>query len=196
MNPSNTIIVVSRYVKDTSWTRDFANKGYVTLVYEHGENGSVNNPYNLNINKGKEASVYLKYIIDKYDSLPKYTVFLHDKQYSWHHAGNLVDLVLKNQGKDYNYFNFNNRTCASIRNDVWKEMKWFYNKFLSPQLGPIEYFGDWTVNHLCCAQFDFGRGVLLCVSQQALCAERARPAKVDIRSICCCRQVNHRQRID
>ena len=153
MNPNNTIIVISRYNKNTSWTKKFTDKGYVTLIYEHGENGSANNPYNLNVNKGKEAAVYLKYIIDKYDSLPTYTVFLHDKLESWHHQGDLVKLVLKNQNSNKKYFNFNNKVCSTIKNDVWKEMKWFFKKYLSKYIGPIENFGDWTVNHLCCAQF-------------------------------------------
>lgn len=153
MEAKNTIIVVSRYNRDTSWTRKLTDRGYVVLVYEHGEHGSKSNPYNLGINKGKEASSYLKYIIDKYDSLPTYNVFLHDKLKSWHHAGNVTDLVLNNEGSTKQYFNFNNRVCSTIKNDVWKEMQWFFTRFLEPYIGPKEYFGDWTVNHLCCAQF-------------------------------------------
>lgn len=153
MNQNNTIIVISRHEKDTAWTKEFTNKGYTVLIYEHGGECSTNNPYNIGVNKGKEASIYLKYIIDKYDYLPTYTVFLHDKLHAWHHKGKITDLVLQHQNKKDKYYNFNFRTCSSIKNDVWKEMKWFYKKFLSPQLGPIEYFGDWTVNHLCCAQF-------------------------------------------
>lgn len=153
MNPNNTIIVISRYDKDTSWTRRFTDKGYTVLTYEHGEHGSTNNPYNLGVNKGKEASAYLKYIVDKYDSLPLYTVFLHDKLFSWHHQGDIVDLVFKNEGSAKQYFNFNNKVCSTIKNDLWSDMKWYFKKFLSPYIGPIENFGDWTVNHLCCAQF-------------------------------------------
>jgi hypothetical protein len=152
MNPSNSIIVISRYKKDIKWAKSFTDKGYVTLVYDHDESAQ-SNPYSLNLNKGKEASAYLKYIIDKYDSLPLYSLFIHDKDTSWHHQGSIVKLILDNQGSTKKYYNFNNRVCSTIKNGVWKEMKSFYNKFLSKYLGPIEYFGDWTVNHLCCAQF-------------------------------------------
>lgn len=153
MNPSNTLIVISRYERDTAWTRRFTDKGFITLIYEHGEKGSPNNPYNLGINKGKEAAAYLKYIIDKYDSLPTYTVFLHDKLFSWHHQGDLVDLVLSNVGSKKKYYNFNNKLCSTVKNPVWKEIKWYFNKFLAKYIGPIETFGDWTVGNLCCAQF-------------------------------------------
>jgi hypothetical protein len=153
MQANNTIVVVSRYNRDTSWTRKLTDKGYTVLIYEHGEHGSTNNPYNLGINKGKEASSYLKYIIDKYDCLPTYSVFLHDKMKSWHHAGNVTDLVLNNEGSSKQYFNFNNRVCSTIKNGVWKEMQSFFTRFLEPYIGPKEEFGDWTVNHLCCAQF-------------------------------------------
>lgn len=153
MDPSNTIVVISRFDRDTAWTRKLTKRGYVVLIYEHGETGSPNNPYNLNKNKGKEASAYLKYIIDKYDSLPEYSVFLHDEKRAWHHEGNIADRVLDNQNSTQQYFNFNSRVCSTIRNDIWPDMKEFFDTFLAPYIGPKEYFGDWTVNHLCCAQF-------------------------------------------
>ena len=42
------------------------------------------------VNKGNEASVYLKYIIDFYDNLPEFTFFIHDEEYSWHHSGSTL----------------------------------------------------------------------------------------------------------
>ncbi|KAJ5223276.1 hypothetical protein N7468_007818, partial [Penicillium chermesinum] len=35
-------------------------------------------------NKGKESNVYLQYIVDNYDKLPQYMVFLHAHQFSYH----------------------------------------------------------------------------------------------------------------
>ena len=43
------------------------------------------------MNKGNEASVYLKYIIDNYDNLPDFTFFIHDEEYAWHHTGSIID---------------------------------------------------------------------------------------------------------
>ena len=164
MNPSNTIIVISRYQSDTSWTKEFTNRGYVTLIYEHGEFGSPSNPYNIGTNRGKEASVYLKYIIDKYDSLPDYTIFLHDKLTAWNHEGKLTDLVLNHANstnKNAKYYNFNNKLCGTIKNDYWSHMKKYFKKYLSPYIGGIEYYGDFTVNELCCAKFTVHKSKIL-----------------------------------
>ncbi|KAK8154561.1 hypothetical protein IWX90DRAFT_57766 [Phyllosticta citrichinensis] len=35
-------------------------------------------------NKGRESMVYLTYIIENYENLPDYTLFLHPKRYQWH----------------------------------------------------------------------------------------------------------------
>ena len=56
-------------------------------------------------NVGAHASVYLKHIIQKYDTLSEKTVFLHDEEFSWHHTGSIVDLVHNNVS--YDYFNLN-----------------------------------------------------------------------------------------
>ncbi|KKZ60736.1 hypothetical protein EMCG_04584 [[Emmonsia] crescens] len=49
-------------------------------------------------NKGRESMVYLTYIIDHYDHLPKHMVFIHSQRYQWHNDDPLFDNVpiLKN----------------------------------------------------------------------------------------------------
>ncbi|KAF1351838.1 hypothetical protein BDV97DRAFT_133155 [Delphinella strobiligena] len=44
-------------------------------------------------NKGHEAMVYLTYIINNYNSLPPYAVFVHGHKESWHQEGSIVHLV-------------------------------------------------------------------------------------------------------
>ncbi|EED11420.1 conserved hypothetical protein [Talaromyces stipitatus ATCC 10500] len=39
------------------------------------------------MNKGREAMVYLSYIIDNYDRLPDIVAFIHSHQFSWHNEG-------------------------------------------------------------------------------------------------------------
>jgi hypothetical protein len=83
-------IVVSRYKKnvDFIYKINSNNKNINFLIYDK-ENNS--NPYNIPINKGNEASAYLKYIIDHYDKLSDFTFFIHDEEYSWHHLGSIID---------------------------------------------------------------------------------------------------------
>jgi hypothetical protein len=46
------------------------------------------------VNKGNEAMVYLTYLIDRYDSLPDVTVFLHGGRYQWHNDNPLYDSAI------------------------------------------------------------------------------------------------------
>lgn len=49
-------------------------------------------------NKGRESMVYLTFIIDNYDDLPDYTLFLHPTRYQWHNDDPDYDglMVLRN----------------------------------------------------------------------------------------------------
>ena len=49
-------------------------------------NASLITPHHLPVNKGREASVYLTYIIQHYYSLPDYVVFIHGKRYQIHNG--------------------------------------------------------------------------------------------------------------
>jgi len=49
-------------------------------------NTSLIKPHHLPVNKGREASVYLTYIIQHYHSLPDYVVFIHGKRYQIHNG--------------------------------------------------------------------------------------------------------------
>lgn len=49
-------------------------------------NKSLISPHHLPVNKGREASVYLTYIIQHYHSLPDYVVFIHGKRYQIHNG--------------------------------------------------------------------------------------------------------------
>ncbi|KAI9661535.1 MAG: hypothetical protein M1831_003057 [Alyxoria varia] len=44
-------------------------------------------------NKGRESMAYLTYIIDNYDNLPDYMVFLHSLRYQWHNEDPMYDGV-------------------------------------------------------------------------------------------------------
>ncbi|KAF2454773.1 hypothetical protein BDY21DRAFT_290462 [Lineolata rhizophorae] len=83
-----TIVVASMKKEDTSWLSkrllDWDKKIYI-----------VDDPsaeLTVPLNKGHEAMVYLTYIIDHYDSLPPYMVFIHAQRYQWHNDDPVYDL--------------------------------------------------------------------------------------------------------
>lgn len=100
MNQENTIIVISRHEKDMTWTRKLYDEGFHVIVYDHKKHP--NHPYFVKENKGREASAYLRYIIDYYDHLHPYTLFLQDDEKSWHHEGSMVELIREQKGKKVN----------------------------------------------------------------------------------------------
>lgn len=166
MNLNNSIVIVSHHTKgrsketkekrDIGWIGKFIRLGFHTLVYDHDPpaQNSVNKLYSVDQNKGREASVYLKYIIDFYDSLQAYTVFIQDDEYSWHHHGSLVKLIKNNIGEEIRFKNLNNRCLSTImNNDLYPTMVEYFKKCLKPFIGPIEKYGDWTAGYKCCAQF-------------------------------------------
>ncbi|KAK5706303.1 hypothetical protein LTR97_001290 [Elasticomyces elasticus] len=48
-------------------------------------------PHSLPVNRGREASVYLTYIIQHYYTLPDYMVFVHGKRYQMHNDDPMLD---------------------------------------------------------------------------------------------------------
>ncbi len=126
-------VVVSRYNKNTDWT-DKLKKFNVNLMIYDKENP--NNPYNIPVNKGNEASVYLKYIIDNYDNLTEYTFFCHDEEFSWHHDGSIIDRFEEALQANKLFYNINHYNlepyhyCVKDKNGYHD----WYNKFIEPYI--------------------------------------------------------------
>jgi len=147
-------VVVSRYKKNTDWTNSLRLEKYNTniMIYDK-ENPS--NPYNVPINRGREASVYLKYIVDHYNDLPEYTFFIHDEDYSWHHIGSIEERFVEAINSKELYFNINCYNLQPFSHITEKEelMEW-YNEFVEPYI-PIDKLPnkDWLPGYKACAQF-------------------------------------------
>lgn len=107
-------------------------------------------------NKGCEASSYLKYIIDRYDSLPDVSILLHDEEYSWHHWGSICSLIKKKLPlmKTTDYLNLNHFQYQS--DERFKSIPYFhtwYKQLLEPTLGALELFPNLLIGIYGCAQF-------------------------------------------
>ncbi len=108
-------IVVSRYRKDVSFASRMNGR---VMVYDKE---TPSNPYNVPVNKGHEASVYLKHIVDHYDTLAPYTFFIHDEEYAWHHSGSLVDKFDEAVASKAEYYNVND-LCVNTMHQVIQDL--------------------------------------------------------------------------
>ena len=144
--------VVSRYKKNTDWVYKMKNIGKF-FIYDKE---CPESEFNIPINKGNEASVYLKYIIDNYDNLSDFTFFIHDDEYSWHHSGSVIDRFNEAVKSGKLYYNINDRcVLGSIVNNRWyKDILIWYEIYVEKYI-PIASLPkqDWTVEHRGSAQF-------------------------------------------
>lgn len=155
-------IVISRYDKSTEWSSKFHDviDGAKVIVYdkEHPEN-----PYNVPVNKGNEASVYLKYIMDFYDDLPDYVFFIHDEEYSWHHTGSIIDRFKEAYLLERPFVNVNHFIMGSLYTNIYHfELLLWYNEYIETYI-PYDLLPnpDWTNGHRGAAQFLVKREAIL-----------------------------------
>jgi hypothetical protein len=147
---TNTTIIISRYNESI----DFIVKlqKFKIIIYEK-ENMA--NPYNVPVNKGHEATIYLKYIIDHWENLPEYLIFLHCHEYSWHHDGSIADLIHLNINKTHSLTNLNNYILGPMENldESNTDIALFYKKYIFPATGPYKLYPNFTEGELGCAQY-------------------------------------------
>jgi hypothetical protein len=151
-------VVVSRHKRNV----DFVER--LTSVYPHlhflvYDKETPANPYNVPLNKGNEASVYLKYICDHYDQLPEKTFFIHDEEFAWHHTGSIIDKFHEALNANVPYYNINDlahwnkpNLISQTQYSMW--MQW-YAKYVEPYipLAKLSCPQDLIYGHRGSAQF-------------------------------------------
>jgi hypothetical protein len=134
-----TNIVVSRYNRNVDFVYRINNNKNINILIYDKENPT--NPYNVPVNRGQEASVYLKYIADYYDQLPDYTFFIHDEEYAWHHSGSIIDKYQEAIASNKKYYNINDKcqwnTPNMIDSNLYRELLEWYSEYIERYI-PIE----------------------------------------------------------
>ncbi|KAI9661998.1 MAG: hypothetical protein M1831_002913 [Alyxoria varia] len=87
----NKVELVVASVKNTSthWLKEFF-PHYAKSIYVSDDPEA---KLTVPMNKGRESTVYLTYIIDNYDTLPEVMIFLHGSRYQWHNEDPMYDGV-------------------------------------------------------------------------------------------------------
>lgn len=154
---NNVNIVVSRYNKNVDFVYKINNNKNINVMIYDKEN--LNNPLNIPVNKGNEASVYLKYIIDYYDELTDFTFFIHDEEYSWHHSGSIIDKFNEALMSNKMYYNINDKCRWDKKNlineNIYNELLKWYNKYIENYIpiSKVPNNSDFIYDYLGSAQF-------------------------------------------
>ena len=88
-NPHPELVIASMTRENTDWVSrllpDWSAKIYVV--------DDPTSPLTVPVNKGREAMVYLTYLIDNYRNLPDTIVFLHAARFQWHNDDPDYDIL-------------------------------------------------------------------------------------------------------
>ena len=158
MNPSNTVIVVSTYIKPVPWVDKLKEKGFEVRLYTKENPES---KYNVPVNRGNEASAYLKYFIDNYEDLPEYSILLHDHEYSYHQEGSIIDAISAKIGTSEKFWNFNIKSEAEFYGYEQDELINLYNIFLKEYCGDLYQYGEYIFGRKLFAQFLLHKSLIL-----------------------------------
>lgn len=130
------------------------------------------------VNKGNEAMMFLSYIINNYERLPNYSIFIHGHRWSWHQQGDLIDIVNNIRFKKVDEVGYVSLRCdwspscpaelrpldkdavvwgdGVLRDEVENEIAWVW-RALFPANEPLPR----TIASQCCAQFILTRSAIL-----------------------------------
>lgn len=100
-------ICTGHYNEDLEWLK---NCGYpVNIVHKEGGT-PIESPTFTIPNVGYEASAYLKFIIERYDTLPDHTAFLHGHETAEHQWGErpMLDMIRTANTEKYDFIHLNN----------------------------------------------------------------------------------------
>jgi hypothetical protein len=108
------LVVASTKSEDTTWVHTYFSDWFPQVYVVDDPQARLTVPEN----KGREAMVYLTYIIDHYDELPNNVVFIHASRFAWH-----------NDDPDY---------------DAWKTLSNFQFPYLQ-EMGYVNLRCTWAI---------------------------------------------------
>jgi len=100
-------IVTSHWKEDLTWLKN--SEFPVVLIDKEGADPTCFEPSYVIPNKGLEASVYLKFIIERYNDLPDHVAFIHGHETAHHqkHSRPLLELIRNANTKKYDFISLN-----------------------------------------------------------------------------------------
>ena len=101
-------IVTSHWKENLDFLKD--SKFPVVLIDKQWAEPSWLKPQHVIPNRGREASVYLKYIIENYENLPDHVAFIHGHETAYHqfHEKPLLEMIEGANIEKYEFISLNN----------------------------------------------------------------------------------------
>lgn len=154
VRPEYLVIVTSHYKENLDWLS--ASPWRVVVCNKKGADAisfTSDESCSLDINKGREASSYLKYIVSNYHSLPKYIAFLHGHEEAGHqhHPYGILKAIDEAKKEDFSFISLNNQIDLKKESGeapvlprhhqsqefgdhpvVWKEMRKHWSSIFEP----------------------------------------------------------------
>ncbi|KAH8908262.1 hypothetical protein BR93DRAFT_610600 [Coniochaeta sp. PMI_546] len=93
------LVVAKRKHEDTAWIGKYLPDWPSSIYVTDDPRAQLTVP----VNKGREAMVYLTYIIDRYDTLPDTAIFLHASRFQWHNDNPDYDGLLSLRNLSFPY---------------------------------------------------------------------------------------------
>lgn len=111
------VVVTAHYNEDLRWLRECP---YPVVVCD--KPGADRMPFpadpacSLAVNRGREASSFLKWIVANYDRLPAHVAFIHGHEDAWHHKlpFSLLEALDRARIDAYDYISLNNLQHSKI----------------------------------------------------------------------------------
>ena len=105
------VIASAHYNEDLGWLLE--SKHPVVVCDKPGADRMPFSPdarCSLAVNRGKEASSFLKFIVEYYDELPRFVAFLHGHEHAWHHRlpFSILEALDKAKKNEFQFINLNN----------------------------------------------------------------------------------------
>lgn len=156
-------VVIAHYKDNLEWIN---NIDPLIKLYIYSTSNTKYNYYA--INKGHEANLYLKFIVDNYNNLPNKILFMHDHLSSWHQDYN-SDFICNNINWDLdNYFSVNKRdtyqeisTTSPVHGRPYALLKLYWNSIFGESLKMTSKFCSYG-----CAQFVVSKQCILRYSRE------------------------------
>lgn len=161
VNAKNITIIAASKREDVNWLHELKHKldnlndnnNYDIKIYRPNEPNYI---YTTEYEKGFEACMYLKYIIDYYDNLSDYNLFIHAHRSSWH-SRDMLNYIPRIDWYRLTYHNINVDHFQKIelhKNDNIVNLMKLITEKVYKEIPPF-------VNGYCCAQFIVTKELIL-----------------------------------